>query len=188
MATYFLNRFLKQLISTSEKRVYSYVRVDQSEEVHTVHQEYLVDFVENGPTSFWSLAYSFVSIGDMESLDVTYGGKTYVLSRDAVNEGKSDQKITYYVDGKEVDRDLFTEFYYACVSVTAQERLVEIPDVPGQADLKLEYHLTDGSTKTISYYEFDQNFYTVLYDNGESAAHTNKLYVNKMMDSLEELL
>lgn len=65
---------------------------------------------------------------------------------------------------------------------------MEIPDVPGQADLKLEYHLTDGSTKTISYYEFDQNFYTVLYDNGESAAHTNKLYVNKMMDSLEELL
>lgn len=165
-----------------------YVRLNDSKQVHTVHKEYLIDFVENVPTTFWSLTYSFVSIGDMSSLEVTSGGETHVLTRTAEHEGEADEKIEYFVDGKTVGKNEFTKFYYACVSVTAQERTEEIPEVEGEPALELIYKLTDGTTKNIKYYEYDQNFYTVIYENGEKAAHTNKLYVNAMLSALSELL
>ncbi len=165
-----------------------YVRLDDSKQVHTVHEEYLIDFVENVPTTFWSLTYSFVSIGDMTQLEVKRGGESHVLTRDAENEGTSEEKIDYFVDGKPVGKNEFTKFYYACVSVTAQERTEEVSEPVWDPVLELTYSLTDGTQKNIKYYEYDQNFYTVVYDNGEKAAHTNKLYVNAMIDALSELL
>ena len=47
--------------------------------------------------------------------------------------------------------------------------------------------LNDGSTKDITYYKADQNFFTVVYENGTKAASTNKLYVNIMLDDLKKL-
>ena len=40
----------------------------------------------------------------------------------------------------------------------------------------------------ITYYEEDQNFYTVVYEDGTKAAHTNKLYVKTMTEKLDRLL
>ena len=74
------------------------------------------------------------------------------------------------------------------MSVTAQERLDEVPKVEGAPALELHYYLTDGSEKTIQYYEYDQNFYTVLYEDGTKAAHTNKLYVNTMLENLDAVV
>ncbi|MCI5901324.1 MAG: DUF4340 domain-containing protein [Blautia sp.] len=163
-----------------------YVRLGDSMQVHTVRQEYLEDFVESKPESFWSLSYSFVSIGDLECLEVTCAGKTYRMDRK--DDSSSLEDTIWQVNGQSADTKQFTDFYYACVSVTAQERLNEIPDADGEPALKLCYHLTDGSVKEIEYYEYDQNFYLVLYENRTKAAYTNKLYVNTMLKNLEKLV
>ena len=92
------------------------------------------------------------------------------------------------MDDKTVQKELFTDFYYACVSVTAQERLDNVPETPGEPELTLHYYLTDGSEKIIRYYPADQNFYTVVYEDDTKAAHTNRLYVNTMVENLETLL
>ncbi len=165
-----------------------YVRLDDSMQVHTIRQEYLADFVESKPTTFWSLTYSFVSIGDMEKLEVTADGETYTMQRMVESEGQENEEISWLVNGKNIAKNLFTDFYYACVSVTAQERLDEVPKVEGAPALELHYYLTDGSEKTIQYYEYDQNFYTVLYEDGTKAAHTNKLYVNTMLENLDAVV
>ncbi len=157
-----------------------YVRLNDSPEVHTVRQEYLKDFVENKASGFWSLTYSFVSIGDLEALEVTMGTETHRMERAEVASDSS-----WTVDGKSVEKELFNDFYYACVSVTAQERLEEVPQMEGDPALELHYYLTDGTEKSICYYEYDQNFYTVIYDGGTKAAHTNKLYVNTMLENME---
>lgn len=164
-----------------------YVRLDDSMQVHTIRQEYLTDFVESKPTTFWSLTYSFVSIGDMEKLEVSAAGKTYTMQRITEGSGQEEEEISWLVNGKSIEKNLFTDFYYACVSVTAQERLDEVPETEGEPVLALHYYLTDGSEKTIQYYEYDQNFYTVLYEDGTKAAHTNKLYVNTMLENLDAI-
>ena len=41
-----------------------YARLNDLPEVHTIRGEYLKDLLESGASSYWSLTYSFVSIGD----------------------------------------------------------------------------------------------------------------------------
>lgn len=164
-----------------------YVRLNDSMQVHTVRQEYLEDFVESKPTSFWSLTYSFVSIGDTETLEVISDGETYVMERIVENRGEENETVEWKVNGQDIEEKLFTDFYYACVSVTAQERLDAVPETEDVPVLDLHYYLTDGTEKTIQYYKYDQNFYTVVYEAGTNAAHTNKLYVNTMLENLERI-
>ena len=179
---------VKLKIGTEDPEGNYYTEMNENGQVHTVRREYLSGLVESSPEDFWSMTYSFVSIGDMDSLTVSDGKETHTLTRHAENEGHADEKIEYYFDGSEVEKELFTDFYYACVSVTAQERLQEVPEyAEGEEALKLIYSLKDGGEKTICYYPYDQNFYTVIYENGQKAGQTNKLYVNTMLEALERL-
>ncbi|MCI8592300.1 MAG: DUF4340 domain-containing protein [Lachnospiraceae bacterium] len=166
-----------------------YVRLDDSPQVHTIREEYLLDFVESSANTFWSLTYSFVSIGDLDHLEVAYGGAVHTLRRVVQGDEKQGNAVvTWLADEKVVEKKLFTDFYYACVSVTAQERLDTVPENTGEPELALHYYLTDGTEKIIQYYPADQNFYTVIYEDGTKAAHTNRLYVNTMAENLETLL
>lgn len=181
-----------------------YVSLNDSTQVSTVHDEYLSDIVNGQATSFWSLTYSFVSISDLQKLTVTVDGATHTLEykdgvtaensttetadteNSAVTETSS-QGEEWLFDGQLVEKELFTKFYYDCVSVTAQERMDSVPADLGDAVMTLTYELKDGSVKEISYYPGDQNFYTVVYENGTKAGSTNKLYVNQMLEDLKKL-
>lgn len=163
---------------------YYYVRLNDSAEVHTVREEYLKDILERTAASFWSRSYSFVSIGDIDRLEVTAGGETHILRRDATDG----QEERWLVDEHEVEKTPFTDFYYECASVTAQERLQTVPKQQEAPVLALDYVLLDGTHIKIVYYTCDQNFYTVVYDNETKAALTNKIYVNNMLEKLQKLL
>lgn len=165
-----------------------YARLNELPEVHTIRGEYLTDLLKSSAASYWSLTYSFVSIGDLDKLEVTRDGATHVLRKETQTTKGGLESVKWLVDEQEVDEKLFTDFYYACVSVTAQERLESVPEENGDEALKLVYTLTDGSKKEITYYEEDQNFYTVIYEDGTKAAHTNKLYVKTMTEKLDRLL
>lgn len=165
-----------------------YVRLNDSTEVSTVREEYLLDLLENQASSFWSLTYSFVSISDLKKLTVTVGEESHTLEyhREVQEDGSAAEQWLF--DSAEVDKDRFNRFYYDCVSVTAQERLESVPGDLGEPALVLHYELNDGTEKELTYYEADQNFYTVVYENGTKAANTNKLYVNTMLEDLEALV
>lgn len=180
---------LRLSIGGQDEKGHFYVRIDDSPQVHTIREEYLLDFVESSANTFWSLAYSFVSIGDMERLEVSYGGAVHTLQRLVEGDEKQGNAvITWLVDGREVEKELFTDFYYACVSVSAQERLDSVPVEAGEPELTLHYYLSDGTEKVMKYYPADQNFYTAVYEDDTKAAHTNRLYVNTMVKNLEALL
>ena len=172
---------------TDEEGNYA-VRLSGSGQVHSIRKEYLKDLLDSSARSFWSLSYSFVSIGDLESLTVTAGNEQHVLRRVSDNGLQTDENLHWFVDKREVDKEPFTRFYYDCVSVTAQERLPSVPQRLGDPVLLLDYLLKDGSHKTIRYYPADQNFYTAVYDNDSKAASTNRLYVEAMLESFRELL
>lgn len=165
-----------------------YVMQGESSQVHTVRGEYLEGLAEAEAQSFWSRNYSFVSIGDLAYLEVTIDQETHTLRRVSENGLQDGNHLTWFVDDREVSGEAFKKFYYDCVSVTAQERLPQVPEDPGTPELTLRYFLTDGTEKQLDYYPTDQNFDTVVYDGGESAASVNRLYVNAMQDSGRALL
>ena len=172
-----------QIGDTDENGNY-YVRLGSGTQVHSVRREYLKELVEGKAEDFWSLSYSFVSIGDLESLEVTYGDQTVVL-----RPGSQETDSGWYVDNTDVGKEAFTRFYYSCVSITAQQRIPEVVQPADEAQiLGLIYHLTDGSDKVIRYYPQDQDVCLVVYDNGSKAAYVNRMYVKKMTDNLEMLL
>ena len=165
-----------------------YVQPEGSMQVHSVRREYLEELVESESGDFWSHTYSFVSIGDLDHLDVTAAGETHTLKRVSNGGLQKDEYLSWYVDETEVSKKAFTDFYYACVSVTAQERYKEILESPGEPVLVLHYYLLDGTEKTIKYHELDQNFYLVLYEDDTKAAAANRIYVKTMLESLDVLL
>ncbi len=179
---------------TDEKGNY-YVMLSGSREVHSVRREYLDKLVDNGPEAFWSLTYSFVSIGDLDELNVLYKDEEHTLKRDSVQDEEIQDSsreenggFIWLVDDRKVEKDLFTKFYYNCVSVTAQERLTEVPDIQEEPVLTLDYTMLDGSGKDIRYYPWDQDFFLVIYEGGTKAALINKMYVNAILSSLDSLL
>ena len=179
---------LDLLIGAADENGNYYVQPEGSKEVHSIRKSYLETLMEAAPQTFWSLSYSFTSIGDLNTLTVAYDGEEHVLRRVSEDGLQDDAHQTWLVDGKETDKESFTKFYYEAVSATAQERLPKVPEFTEEPVLELRFSLTDGSEKTISYYEGDQNFCTVIYDDGQKAASTNRLYVDRMRESLEALL
>ena len=197
------------LTGASDENGNYYVKLAGSDQVHSVRREYLASLVEGKALNFWSLAFSFVSMSDLDYLDVSRSGGTWTLqyesgegsSRESSSESAAEEEgsekdsredssgsARWLVDHNEVSKDSFTAFYYACVSVTAQERLSEVPAYEQDPDLTLTYYLKDGSVKELKYYLADQNFYTVVYDDGNKAASVNRIYVKGMLDALDHLL
>ena len=186
-----------------------YVKLKGSDQVHSIRREYLASFVEGKAQSFWSLAFSFVSMSDLDRLDVIRENEEWTLryvnsgsSQAEESESKEENELTeetaetagtektekWLVNGKEVTKENFIGFFYACVSVTDQERLKEVREYDQEPELILRYYLTDGSIKELKYYPADQNFYTVIYDGGSKAASVNRIYVKGMLDALDELV
>ena len=164
------------------------VMLEGSTQVHTVRGEYLKDLAEGKARDFWRLTYSFVSIGDLDTLTVGYEGKEHTLRTAAADPAHPGEITAWYADDQEVEKEHFTDFYYKCVSITAQERLPEVPDVTTAPLLTLHYQLKDGTEKEMRYYEAGQDFCLVIYEDGTKAAYVNRLYVKDMMESLEKVL
>lgn len=159
-----------------------------SAQVHMIRGEYVDSLVNGKASDFWSRSYSFVSISDLDYLEVTLDGEMHTLRAVSEKGTYTDEDMTWYVDKVPVSKKLFTDFYYECVSVTAQDRLSSVPEYEEMPALSLHYYLKDGTEKQLDYYAEDQNFYTVIYENGTKAASTNRIYVNAMIESGRKLI
>ena len=164
-----------------------YVCLQGSSQVHSIRGEYLNDLVKGKASDFWSRSYSFVSISDLDRLEVSLDGEMHTLRAVSAQGSYTDDDMSWYVDDTAVTKNEFTDFYYACVSVSAQQRLAEVPEYKETPALSLHYYLKDGTEKQLDYYEEDQNFYTVVYENGSKAASTNRIYVSAMIEKGREL-
>ena len=164
-----------------------YVQLAGSRQVHSIRHEYLASLTEGSARDFWSLSYSFVSLSDLDHLEVHSDGRTLTLVRTAEDGQQDDAHVTWLVNGQEVSKESFTDFYYACASVTAEERVSPVPHYTEEPALELIYYVKDGSTKQMQYYPADQNYYTVIYEDGSRAASVNRLYVRNMLDALNTL-
>lgn len=165
-----------------------YACLGESSQVHVIRGEYVESLINGKASDFWSRSYSFVSVGDLDHLEVTLDGEMHTLRAVSKEGTYTDEDMSWYVDEVPVPAELFKDFYYECVSVTAQERLTEVPEYEEEPELSLNYYLKDGTEKQLDYYAEDQNFYTVIYDNGTKAASTNRIYVSTMIESGRELI
>ena len=56
-----------------------YVKVNDSKEIYTISEDSLDTFISKSNEDFWDLTVSYVSVNNLESLDVDYKGDTYTV-------------------------------------------------------------------------------------------------------------
>ena len=57
-----------------------YVRVNDSNEIYTISEDSLDTFLGKTNADFWDLTVSYLSVNNLETLDVNYGGEDYIVN------------------------------------------------------------------------------------------------------------
>ncbi len=166
-----------------------YVSVDDSKEVYTMSDETLSTFLDKENADFWDMNVCYISINDIERVEVTYKGetKTINVSRETSEDedGNETETLTYEMDGKELDSTKFNTFYNKVSNMTAQKRVADDTTLDSEPEMKIVLRKIDGTEKEVLYHGYDSNFYGVKAEN--KIYMVNKMNVKEMFKAYERI-
>ena len=79
-----------------------YVRVNDSNEIYTISEDSLDTFLGKTNADFWDLTVSYLSVNNLDTLDVNYGGEDYIVN---VSRETSDDENVETSDDETEDED-----------------------------------------------------------------------------------
>ena len=97
-----------------------------------------------------------------------------------------EEKISYALDGKEIEETVFTTFYNKLINMAGQERLTEEYTPDEAAAFTFVFTDTEGQKTTVSYYEYDSSFYAAV--TGDKVYLVNKMDIRDLTDAYQEML
>lgn len=166
-----------------------YVSVDDSKEVYTMSDETLSTFLDKDDSDFWDMNVCYVSINDIESIEITYKGETNTInvSRETSKDedGNETETLSYEMDGKELDSIKMNTFYNKASNMTAQKRVSDDTTLNLEPEMKIVLRKTDGTEAEISYHSYDSNFYGVKAEN--KIYMVNKMNIKEMFEAYEQV-
>ncbi len=166
-----------------------YVSVDDSKEVYTMSDETLSTFLDKDDSDFWDMNVCYVSINDIESIEITYKGETNTInvSRETSKDedGNETETLSYEMDGKELDSIKMNTFYNKASNMTAQKRVSDNTTLNLEPEMKIVLRKTDGTETEISYHSYDSNFYGVKAEN--KIYMVNKMNIKEMFEAYEQV-
>ena len=68
-----------------------YVRVNDSNEIYTISEDSLDTFLGKTNADFWDLTVSYLSVNNLDTLDVNYGGEDYIVN--VTRETSEDENV-----------------------------------------------------------------------------------------------
>ena len=166
-----------------------YVSVDDSKEVYTMSEETLSTFLDKDDSDFWDMNVCYVSINDIESIEITYRGETNTInvSRETSKDedGNETETLSYEMDGKELDSIKMNTFYNKVSNMTAQKRVSDDTTLNSEPEMKIVLRKTDGTEEEVSYHSYDSNFYGVKAEN--KIYMVNKMNIKEMFEAYEQV-
>ena len=183
-----------------------YVKVDDSKEVYTITKDSLTDILDSTMSDFYNLSVSYVSVNDLDSLEVQSADGDHTINvvtetvkaededttdTDSSDESSSDDEeetttTTYKLDGEDLDESTFTTFYNKLINMTAQERLTEEYTPEGDPAYTFIFKDTDGKETTVKYYEYDTNFYAAVVE--DKVYLVNKMNVKDLDEAYQKVV
>ena len=183
-----------------------YVKVDDSKEVYTITKDSLTDILDSTMSDFYNLSVSYVSVNDLDSLEVQSAEGDHTINivtetvkaededttdTDSSDESSSDDEeetttTTYKLDGEDLDESTFTTFYNKLINMTAQERLTEEYTPEGDPTYTFIFKDTDGKETTVKYYEYDTNFYAAVVE--DKVYLVNKMNVKDLDEAYQKMV
>lgn len=187
-----------------------YVRVNNSNEIYTISEDTLDTFLGKTAADFWDLTVSYLSVNNLETLDVNYKGDEYTVnvSRETSSEedGNSDETdadssaddstedtsnsttvtLSYQLNGADLDSTTFTTFYNKLINLAAQKRLTDKFESNADPEMTVNFTDVDGNKTTVEYYSYDTNYYAAV-TNGKTYL-VNKMTVKELFQSFETVV
>ena len=138
-----------------------YVRVNDSNEIYTISEDSLDTFLGKTYSDFWDLTVSYLSVNNLDTLDVNYEGKDYIVnvSRET-SEDESDDTT------EDSSSDASDESTAADASTTSAETTVA--DIESSDNSSSDSNTTSSASVTLSYTlngnDLDSTTFTTFYN------------------------
>lgn len=151
------------------KYIYT-ISASMAENIMTISEEDLVG----------SLVADY-SFADLDKVTFVRNNETYVATK---TEEESEHK--YYLNDKEVDKTVFSEFFSKVTSMEWQSRSNEA-ETNNASEMIIIFEKEGGMKVTVDYYSYDTNFYLVVDSKGNKML-VNKMKVREMLESFDSMI
>lgn len=165
-----------------------YVKIEGEKEIYTMSNSTLEIFTEKDADDFLDLTVSYLSLNNLSELIVKCETGEYVInvSRETSEneDGEEETIISYRLNNQTIENDIeFTTFYNKVINMVGESRWNEKFEAEKDALISIEFKDLDDTITTVSYYEYDENYYVAI--KGEKGYLVNKLNVDEMIESFE---
>lgn len=166
-----------------------YVTVD-NKHIYTMSADTLSAVIDKAPSDLWSLIVNYLSVKNLDQLQVTYGGATNTVnvSRETSKDDDGNDKETtiYQLDGKEIESTTFTTFYNKLINMAGQKRLTDAYTPATDPEMTAVFTDSDKNQTTVTFYTYDTNYYAAVV--GNKIFLVNKMTVKEMFNAYETLI
>ena len=166
-----------------------YVTVD-NKQIYTMSTDTLSAVIDKTPSDLWSLIVNYLSVKNLDQLQVTYGGATNTVnvSRETSkdDDGNDKETTTYQLDGKEIESTTFTTFYNKLINMAGQKRLTDAYTPATDPEMTAVFTDSDKNQTTVTFYTYDTNYYAAVV--GNKIFLVNKMTVKEMFNAYETLI
>ena len=151
-----------------------YVRVNDSNEIYTISEDSLDTFLGKTNADFWDLTVSYLSVNNLDTLDVNYGGEDYIVNvsretsedenvetsdDETEDEDTTDSTSSDAADGNDVEES-------AAANTSSSDLINE--DIENTDDSSSAASTTNSASVTLSYTlngkDLDSTTFTTFYN------------------------
>ena len=166
-----------------------YVTVD-NKQIYTMSTDTLSAVIDKTPSDLWSLIVNYLSVKNLDQLQVTYGGATNTVnvSRETSkdDDGNDKETTTYQLDGKEIESTTFTTFYNKLINMAGQKRLTDAYTPATDPEMTAVFTDSDKNQTTVTFYTYDTNYYAAVVE--DKVFLVNKMTVKEMFNAYETMV
>ena len=166
-----------------------YVTVD-NKQIYTMSTDTLSAVIDKTPSDLWSLIVNYLSVKNLDQLQVTYGETTSTVnvSRETStdDDGNEKETTTYQLDGKEIESTTFTTFYNKLINMAGQKRLTDVYTPAADPEMTAVFTDSDKNQTTVTFYTYDTNYYAAVV--GDKVILVNKMTVKEMFNAYDTMV
>ena len=166
-----------------------YVTVD-NKQIYTMSTDTLSAVIDKTPSDLWSLIVNYLSVKNLDQIQVTYGETTNTVnvSRETStdDDGNEKETTTYQLDGKEIESTTFTTFYNKLINMAGQKRLTDAYTPAADPEMTAVFTDSDKNQTTVTFYTYDTNYYAAVV--GDKVFLVNKMTVKEMFNAYETMV
>ena len=166
-----------------------YVTID-NKQIYTMSTDTLSAVIDKTPSDLWSLIVNYLSVKNLDQLQVTYGETTSTVnvSRETSTDDNGNEKetTTYQLDGKEIESTTFTTFYNKLINMAGQKRLTDAYTPAADPEMTAVFTDSDKNQTTVTFYTYDTNYYAAVV--GDKVFLVNKMTVKEMFNAYDTMV